>query len=289
MQSTSLAPSCRPPGVGISCWIIGHAPGLRRAASASAWTAGGSRPRGPGRRPWRVVLAVVGVEPLGPLHGLAVAGVADPLDHGHDHGRLHGVGHHQALADLAAVGPLFGRCVGTSARRPSGLLLVVVVGVVVGHGAPSPVVRRHRLPRRPPRPARLGGCLGRPRRLGLAAARRSEAVVVSRPSASSSSRRRAAAWWAGSWLEGQALGLGDLPVRSSVIIRATSLRTWLMREKLSSWPVASWNRRLNSSRRVSASWRSSSSVSYSEISAAVAIRPAPPASRGCRDGSRSGP
>ena len=75
-------------------------------------------------------------------------------------------------------------------------------------------------------------------------------------------------------------------IRKDVARMMTELR---IREKLSSWPVASWNRRLKSSRRVSPSWRSSSSVSYSEISAAVAIRPAPPVCRGYPAGSRTGP
>ena len=53
------------------------------------------------------------IELLGPLNGLAVAGVAYPFDDGHDHGRVHGVGNHESLSYLAGVGPFFGRALGT--------------------------------------------------------------------------------------------------------------------------------------------------------------------------------
>ena len=61
-----------------------------------------------------VSLGVVDVELLGALHRLAVAGVADPLDDGHHHGRLHGVGHDDTLTHLAPVRAravcIFDRC-----------------------------------------------------------------------------------------------------------------------------------------------------------------------------------
>src|SRR5580692_1323169 len=56
-------------------------------------------------------------------------------------------------------------------------------------------------------------------------------------------------------------------------MRATSWRTWPTRAGLSSWPVASWKRRLNSSLRASPSRVASSSPSSWARSVALAIRP----------------
>ena len=79
--------------------------------------------------------AVVGVELAGALHGLAVAGVADPLGHGHDHGGLHLVGDDETLARLATATRLLGRSVSWLGHHSSSSSASVVA---VGN------LRRHR-------------------------------------------------------------------------------------------------------------------------------------------------
>src|SRR5579875_1058904 len=219
MQSTSLAPELSATRSRLSCWIMASPllPGPLEDLDHPPVLALGERPGLGDPDPVAdtgVVGLVVGEEALGPLHRLGVPRVADPLDDGDDGGLVHDVGHHQALAHLAPVGPdLFG------ARRRGALLSLL------SHQADS--------------------------------------SVRSAASAASISRSR-----------------------RTVRIRATSLRTWPRRAELSCLPVASWNRRLNSSSLLSDSLPSSSSSLRSRSSLTLVIRRAPPPAR-CA--ARSGP
>src|SRR5205085_9450105 len=105
MHSTSLAPELSATRRRDSCWITGSPHPLDDFDDAPAL--------GLGNRPgllethavadFEVVLLVVGVDLLGPLHGLVVARVTDPLGDGDGHSLVHGVRGHDSLPHLAAV------------------------------------------------------------------------------------------------------------------------------------------------------------------------------------------
>src|SRR5689334_4205026 len=122
MHRTVLAPELSATLRRLSCWIIA-APGAFEAVDDPP-------PRqlrgGTGLLDadpvalLEVVDLVVGVEPGGPLEGLLVTPVADPVDDGHDHGLLHLGGDDGALPDLAAVGAVGGgRCRVTHSFSPA--------------------------------------------------------------------------------------------------------------------------------------------------------------------------
>src|ERR1700722_9115359 len=108
MQRTSLAPELSATRSLLSCWIM-FAPLLRPLEDVDDPPPLELR-HGPGLRDAdpvadaEVVVGIVGVERLGPLHGLGVARMADPFDDTNDGGLVHGDGQHQSLPDLAPVG-----------------------------------------------------------------------------------------------------------------------------------------------------------------------------------------
>ena len=220
----------------------------------------------------QLVVLVVGVEALGALHRLGVAGVADPLDDADDRRLVHGVGDDQALADLAPVGRRASAAPGgrrrrrsacrwpARSRRPRRRPLSAAASPT--RASVPPASRRSPRPSRPrpPRPPRF-------RRPSRRRSRERSRLPSSAP------------FW--TWAASAA---SISRSRRMVSIRAISLLTWPSRVELSSWPVTSWKRRLNSSclgldQLVSSSSSSRSRSSLIFVMSDLAPPPAGPAPR----------
>ena len=220
----------------------------------------------------------------------AVAGVADALDDGDDHGGVHGVGDDQALADLAAVGALFGcrRFLGHQAFSSSSS--EACRPRPPPPACPRPRRPRPRRPRRPWRPRPWRPRCPRPHRPRPGprpAARRRWCGCARGPRPRSAAGRPPGGRDVGL---GQTLGLGDLagPEHGQhpgdVLLDVPQLREVV---ELAGGQLEAEVEQLLA-RLVEAGLELVVVVAR-EISAAVAIRPAPPGSRGCRAGRRSGP